>query len=222
MLSVTKKILCFAFVMAPLWSHADSITGQIVDVHDGDTLTIQVPGDPVKYKVRMLGVDTPEVEFFKKTQGESAIIARDFLRQMAPVGATAMISYDSDGFDKHSRILGRIIVNGIEVNREMLKSGWGYYYFIAPFDKKIAAEYSELARQAAEGEQGLFSAKYIKTVQPPYEFRLTSRDQIGFNLVGDIDTKVLYQPADSNQVPVWRRVFFPDQKIAERNGYRFR
>lgn len=218
-----KISLCLfpLILFGSLTGHADRLTGKVLDVHDGDTLTIQVPSENnKKYKVRMLGVDTPEVDFFEHTQGEPAFTARDFLRSLVPVGSTATVEFDADGFDKHNRILGRIFADGVEVNREMLKNGWGYFYFIFPFDKKIAVEYSALAKSAVDNQVGLFSAKFRET-QPPYEFRLTSRHQIGLNLVGDLQTKRLYSPDDSAQVSVWNRVFFPDAALAKGAGYSY-
>lgn len=219
-----QKISLFVFpllILGSLTSHADRLTGKVLDVHDGDTLTIQVPSENnKKYKVRMLGVDTPEVEFFEHTQGEPAFAARDFLRSLVPVGSTATVEFDADGFDKHNRVLGRIFADGVEVNREMLRNGWGYFYFIFPFDKKIAVEYSALAKSAIDNQVGLFSEKFRAT-EPPYEFRLTSRHQIGLNLVGDLQTKRLYKPDDSVQVPFWNRVFFPDAALAKGAGYSY-
>lgn len=220
MQNILILVLQIALVF-PLFAQAESITGAVLDVHDGDTLTIQVPAEKnKKYKVRMLGVDTPEVEFFENSQGEPAFAARDFLRGLLPVGATATVQFDAADFDKHNRILGRILVDGVEVNREMLKAGWGYFYFIFPFDKKLAVEYSAIAKTAAEAQLGLFSGKF-GVVQPPYEFRMTSRNQLGKNLVGDIQTKHLYSPDDIEQIPVWNRVFFPDESLAKKNGYSY-
>ncbi|MDG0815659.1 thermonuclease family protein [Bdellovibrio svalbardensis] len=221
MRSASKSLLGALIVLAPLWSLADAITGRVIDVHDGDTLTVQIPGDITKYKVRMLGVDTPEVDFFSQTQGESAFLARDFVRGLAPIGSTATVTYDTNGFDKHNRILGRIVVNNIEINRELLKNGLGYLYFIYPFDKKIVAEYSELARSAAVSSKGLFSPQF-NDIAAPYEFRLSVRNQQGTNMVGDLETKILYSQKDITQVPVWRRVFFSDPQLAVRNGYKIK
>lgn len=220
MQKITIFILQIALLL-PIFAQAESIVGTVVDVHDGDTLTIQVAAENnKKYKVRMLGVDTPEVEFFENTQGDAAFAARDFLRELVPVGITATVQFDADGFDKHNRVLGRIIVDGVEVNREMLKAGWGFLYFIFPFDKKLAIEYSALAKSAAQAHLGLFSGKFGE-VQPPYEFRLTSRNQIGKNIVGNIQTKRLYSPDNSYQIPVWGRVFFPDEALAKQIGYSY-
>lgn len=217
-----QKFLLFLVLLtcAPLFSLADTLTAKIVSIHDGDTMTVQVPGETQKYKIRLLGVDTPEVEFFEETQGEAAIEARDYLRSLAPVGAKAVILFDANGMDKHNRILGRIYVDDIELNSEMLKAGWGYFYLIFPFDKKLAADYSAAARRAFEEGRGLFSERFRDT-QAPYEFRMSVRNQEGRNLVGDLSTKKLFAPDQAQQVPFWSRVYFSSQELALRNGYKF-
>lgn len=217
----TKKFFFFVLLIcAPFFSSADTLTAKIVSIHDGDTMTVQVPDEAQKYKIRLLGVDTPEVEFFEETQGEAALAARDYLRSLAPVGAKAVVVFDANGMDKHNRILGRIYVDDIELNREMLEAGWGYFYLIFPFDKKLAADYSDAARTAFEEGRGLFSDRFRET-QAPYEFRMSVRNQEGRNLVGDISTKKLFAPEKANQVPFWSRVYFPNQELALRNGYKF-
>lgn len=220
MTQLKNIIIISTLLLSPLFSLADSLTGTIIDVHDGDTLTVQIPGDPSKYKVRLLGVDTPEVEFFKHNQGEAALEARAYLRSLAPVGSRATVLFEANGMDKHDRILGRVVVDSVEVNREMLSAGWGYLYFIFPFDKKVASEYSQLSKSAVAQKRGLFAEAYSET-DAPYEFRLKVRNHVGKNLVGDIQTKKLYYPDDSDQVPVWSRVFFSDTDLALQNGYRF-
>jgi len=208
-------------LLIPLWAHTESLTGTVLDVHDGDTLTIQVPSENNKrYKVRMMGVDTPEIDFFEHSQGEAAFTSRDFLRRLLPIGSTATVQFETNGMDKHNRLLGRVSVDGVEVNRELLNSGWGYLYFIYPFDKKLAVEYSALAKSAIEAQRGLFSEKF-GDLQAPYQFRLSVRNQEGKNLVGNLQTKRLYNQDNIQQVPLWDRVFFPDEALAKSNGYSF-
>lgn len=216
------KTLHFLFIalLFPLSVFAESLTGYVLDVHDGDTLTIQVPAENMRYKVRFLGVDTPEVDFFGHSQGEVSLQARDFVRSLAPSGSEVTVIYDQNGMDKHGRVLGRVIVNEVEINREILKAGLGYLYFIFPFDKRMVSAYSEDAQSAVENRRGLFSDQYLN-VLAPYDFRMNVRNQQGNNLIGDIETKILYYQTDAGQVPVWRRVFFPDAQWAQQNGYRF-
>jgi micrococcal nuclease len=193
---------------------ASALEVKVIDVHDGDTLTAVGTADSVKYKIRLMGVDTPEVEFFQHNQGEGAIQARDALRDMLPKGTIITISDDSD-VDKHGRVLGRIFKGSMDVNKEMLLQGWGFMYFIAPFDKRILNEYSDAAEEAVTEGRGLFKTDF----EEPYLFRLRVRHQVGRNLVGDLQTKQLFNPEDIGQIPVWRRVFFVDEADAKNLGY---
>ncbi len=211
-LSVFKTVA--ALLLFPLFSQALEV--RITDVHDGDTVTAVGVADSKKYKIRLMGVDTPEVDFFQHNQGEGAIAARDALREMLPKGAVVSISDDSD-VDKHGRVLGRILKGSLDVNEEMLRQGWGFLYFIAPFDKRILNQYSDAAQEAVNQRRGLFAEKF----EEPYLFRLRVRKQLGRNLVGDLETKELYHPENINEIPVWRRVFFSDEVAAQNLGYRF-
>ncbi|MEK2690217.1 thermonuclease family protein [Bdellovibrio sp. GT3] len=212
------NLLLSLLLSLPLLGHAYTIQGTVTNVHDGDTLNVQSGSQ--KYKVRFLGVDTPEVDYFGNTQGESAYVARDFVAGLVPPGSQITVVYDDNGHDKHNRILGRVFYNNVEINLEILKEGWGYLYFIYPFDKGLIAAYSSASQYAVENQRGLFGPRY-SNVSAPYDFRMDSRNFTGTNFVGDIETKMLYFPEDSYKVPVYRRAFFSDRNLAIHLGYRF-
>jgi micrococcal nuclease len=212
------RFILSILIFLPTLALAYTLQGTVINVHDGDTLTIQSGSD--RYKVRFLGVDTPEVDYFGNTQGEVADVARDFVAGLVPPGSNVTVVYDDNGHDKHNRILGRVIYNNVEINREILKEGWGYMYFIYPFDKGLLANYSADSKFAVDNQRGLFSARYAN-VLAPYDFRMKSRNLTGTNYVGDIETKTLYFPEDAGKIPVWRRAFFSDKNIALNNGYKF-
>ncbi|WP_413586626.1 thermonuclease family protein [Bdellovibrio sp. HCB274] len=212
-----KFLISFLFLL-PVFGHAYTLQGKVTNVHDGDTLNVQVGSQ--KYKVRFLGVDTPEVDYFGHSQGEPADVARDFVTGLVPPGSQVTVVYDDNGHDKHNRILGRVFYNNVEINLSILEEGWGYLYFIYPFDKSLIQAYSDASRNAVENKRGLFSPRYAN-VSAPYDFRMDSRNFTGTNFVGDIETKMLYFPEDSYKVPVWRRAFFSDKNLAIHLGYKF-
>lgn len=196
---------------------ANTLTLKVVSIHDGDTLNAIGIEDSQKYKVRLMGVDTPEVNFDENTQGEVSIKARDALRTLIPEGSIFSVSNDSQ-VDKHGRILGRLLKDGIDINKEMLTQGWGVIYFIYPFEKRVVSEYSKAAKDAFENKRGLFSNEY-KNTETPYLFRLRVRNQLGQNPVGDFELKKVMAPEDLEAIPIWKRVFFPDYEMARKNGY---
>jgi micrococcal nuclease len=197
---------------------AAALQVRVQSIHDGDTLTAIGVDDGVKYKIRLMGVDTPEVDFNSKSQGDAAFKARDLLIELAPINSVISISEDSDK-DKHGRILGLITANGVDVNKEMLRQGWGFLYFIYPFDKRIVSEYIQVAKEAYEQKRGVFAEEFAG-IEEPYQFRMSAAFLKGRNPVGDFETKKLYKAEDIQSVPVWKRVFFPSTEFANANGYR--
>lgn len=197
-----------------------ALSGTVIAVQDGDTMTIVDSKTKEKVRIRLMGVDTPELHFFGESQGQAAQDACDVLREITPRGTFVRIGEDYQT-DKHGRILGRVFkTDGLDVNAEMLRRGLGVLYFIYPFSKRALTEYSKAAYEGYQAKAGIFSGVYID-LELPYDFRMSVRGMDGFNLVGDIETKRLFRPKDVQEVPVWKRVFFHNQKAANSAGYSF-
>jgi endonuclease YncB( thermonuclease family) len=56
--STSLPLLVLLFLSIPISSHADSFTGKVVGVADGDTIKVMRMGKAVK--VRLHGIDSPE------------------------------------------------------------------------------------------------------------------------------------------------------------------
>lgn len=217
-MNILKISLILASLFVSLHLQAADLQVRVQSIHDGDTLTGIGVEDGQRYKIRLMGVDTPEVDFNSKSQGDAAFKARDFLIELVPLNSIINISEDSQR-DKHGRILGLIHANGVDVNKEMLRQGWGYLYFIYPFDKGIVSDYIQAAKEGYEQQRGVFAADYAG-LEEPYLFRMSVVFQKGRNPVGDFETKKLYKAEDVQSIPVWKRVFFPNSEFAQANGYR--
>ncbi|WP_415061480.1 thermonuclease family protein [Bdellovibrio sp.] len=214
----TLRFIFLFLILSPSLLFAQNLELKIVSVHDGDTLTAVGTLDMKKYKVRLMGLDTPEVDFYSNSQGDVALKARDSLRRLLPEGSTITLASDSQ-IDKHGRVLGRLLKDGMDINKEMLRQGWGVMYFIYPFEKRIVSDYSKAAKEAFDSRRGIFSNEF-KDTETPYLFRLRVREQVGRNPVGDLELKKLVLPEDVDKIPVWKRVFFPDLQLAYSAGYR--
>lgn len=215
-MTLLSRILLVLILPSLLWAQGTTRL-KVLSVHDGDTLTALSVENSTRYKVRLMGVDTPEVDFMKSTQGEAALAARDFLRSLIPADGMITLSDDSQ-IDKHGRILGRLLDGKTELNLEMLKNGWGLIYFIYPFEKRIVSDYSKASKEAFDNKRGIFSNKYSDT-EAPYQFRMRVQNFVGRNLVGDLEFKKVLPPEEIETIPVWKRVFFPSFESAYQNGY---
>lgn len=112
----------------------------VVTVNDGDTVTAKSP-DGVNHRIRLVGIDAPE---FDQPFGREA---RDILA--SKVGGRR-ISVESQGLDQHGRVLGRLRVEGVDVNAHLVSHGYAWVFNrIAPDPDLVDAE-SE-ARRARRG-----------------------------------------------------------------------
>lgn len=194
------------------------VSGKVFSVHDGDTIVMVETITGKKNKVRLLGVDTPEVDFMGATQGETAILARDHLRSLLPLNADIVVKPQDNSMDSNGRLLGQIFYKGQDINLLMLRAGWGAMYFIYPFDKKLVSDYTRVSEEAVINKRGIFAPVFADG-QVPYVFRQDIKGLPGTNLVGDFQTKLLKNSVD--EVPVYRRVFFNSETIARSQGYRY-
>lgn len=153
-------IVMAAVMLAAIPAAAEPLTGKVVSVHDGDTVRV-LDAANVQHKVRLDGIDAPE-------RGQPfGTVARD--RLAALVMGKAVKVHD-DGRDKWGRTLGRMEVEGQDVNRQMVEDGMAWHYVKFNNDARLAA--AERAARAAK--RGLWADK---APVPPWEWRATAKDR---------------------------------------------
>jgi endonuclease YncB( thermonuclease family) len=117
-----------------------SISGTVVAISDGDTVTI-ADDQRTQHKIRLQGIDAPE-----KSQPFSQL-SKQHLSQWV-FGKQVTVSFDpANKYDRWGRILGKILVNGADANLEQIKAGLAWHY------KRYEYQQSLTDRQAyAEAE----------------------------------------------------------------------
>lgn len=95
----------------------------IRDVHDGDTVSIDVPGSahPVfsqNIPVRIAGIQAPELDSKEPCEADLAVKARDFLRGV--LAKTKQVHLYDVTRDKYFRLNAQIIAGGKSVGQMML------------------------------------------------------------------------------------------------------
>lgn len=105
-------------------------TFEVLSVYDGDTFTILYDG--VKRRVRILGIDTPEMRPKAGPQYPAAVAARDAARELI-LGKVVRLDLDEKKFDAFGRLLARVYVTGpdgeeVEVGQWMIDNGHAVAY----------------------------------------------------------------------------------------------
>ncbi len=109
-------------------AHAETITGKCSKAYDGDT--IHVMQGTTKHKIRLAGIDTPEI---KQAHG---IQSRDVLRGLV-LGSTIRVEWSKK--DRYGRIIGTVFENDKDINLVMLQNGCAWHYLKYSKDKTYAA-----------------------------------------------------------------------------------
>lgn len=131
------------------------LPGQIIEVYDGDTATL-LTNDNKKYKVRFYGIDAPEAA------QESGIESRDALREkILGKEVTVLVA----ATDRYGRAVGKVMLGGRCVNREMIAEGRAWYY------KDYAGGEYDFARAEDEARRKKLGLWKNASPQPPWEWR---------------------------------------------------
>jgi micrococcal nuclease len=122
-------------------------TVRVEKIYDGDTIGVVVDGR--SEKIRLIGVDTPEMD--QRPWGRTAKKCLESL--LAGSNSRISLEYDIEQRDKYGRILGYIwIQDGRMLNEEMLKKGCAVLLTCPPnvkYVKDFAALKGEKVRPAS-------------------------------------------------------------------------
>ncbi len=156
---ILQRLTACTLLVFSSYSLAFPFSGPVVSVLDGDTLEILHDQHPER--IRLSGIDCPE-----KAQA---------FGQKAKHAASALafgkgVTVQTHGHDKYRRTIGEVILpNGMNLNQELVKQGWCWWYRkYAPGDTILEG----LERDAREAGKGLWSAPQPV---PPWEWRRLRR-----------------------------------------------
>jgi len=131
-------------IAAPARPDAAKQTCLVERVIDGDTLAL----DNGK-TVRLIGVDTPETNHPEIPAQRFGREATEFTKQMAE-GMKIRVELGQPAQDSYGRELAYVFVDGLLLNKEIIRRGYGYAYTRFPhprMDEFVAAEQEARAEQ---------------------------------------------------------------------------
>lgn len=163
-------VLFFLFPPSSVFSSADNFTGRVIEVADGDSITILTHYNEEK-RIRLGGIDCPESS---QLHGDEA---KHFLSSIVLERRVRILP---DGIDDYGRTVATVLLNGENVNRRIIAFGQGWVY-----RKYCTADYCndwlKLEETARNARVGLWRDD---NPRPPWEWRAEQkskdRDKGGF------------------------------------------
>tara|TARA_R110001599_G_scaffold256665_1_gene456955 strand:- start:126 stop:548 length:423 start_codon:yes stop_codon:yes gene_type:complete len=102
-------------------------------VVDGDTIDVVLNlGFDIMFKsrVRLYGIDTPESRTRNKDEKVRGKMAGSFLKNAVDNGTQVVIQTKlKDSRGKYGRVLGNVVVDGVNINQEMINNYLAVAYF---------------------------------------------------------------------------------------------
>tara|TARA_R110001606_G_scaffold361754_5_gene515031 strand:+ start:26740 stop:27567 length:828 start_codon:yes stop_codon:yes gene_type:complete len=156
-ISFSDKLSVNATIVQPAVSTYRS-KHYVSKVYDGDTITLK-NGE----RVRLLGINTPEIES-RYRQGEAGGIAAKMWLQEKLSAGEVFLEFDKQRRDKYKRLLAHLFLqNGEHLNKEIVRAGLATLSIIPP-NLSYAAELKQAEIQAQEQGLGIWSMAVYKPI----------------------------------------------------------
>ncbi len=165
----TLRTTFLAFLLTALAlasAMANTLSGRVVGVSDGDTVTI-LDASKRTHKIRLLGIDSPEK---KQPFGERA------KQSLSDLVYNKQVNVEGGKPDRYGRALGKIVLDGQDINLEQIRRGraWHYKQYARDQSPQDRIAYAEAEATARAQRAGLWQdAQPV----PPWSFRREGREQ---------------------------------------------
>lgn len=200
----------------PFKSAEQRITGKVVRVADGDTITV-LDKDNHQNKIRFEGIDAPESKQDFGQKSKENLSNWVFGKEVTVI---------TSKIDKYKRHVGKVMLGDIDINLEQIKAGLAWHY------KKYADEQIESDQKLyAEEELKAQNAKIGLWAQPnataPWDWR-SGKDNANLDgvpegsILGNTNSKIYHTPGCGTyaKVSAKNRRIFATEAEAVKAGYR--
>jgi len=154
------KVLILFFLLSFNLFNAQNkgyIEGKVIGITDGDTFSLLLEKDNFDIKIRINAIDCPER---KQPYSQKA---KQHLSNLI-FGKNIKVYYSKK--DGYGRVLGTVFVNNVNVNEEMIRSGFAWHYVKYSKDTEL----QKIEEIAKANKIGLWSDPHAI---PPWEWRKT-------------------------------------------------
>jgi endonuclease YncB( thermonuclease family) len=155
-LSSYLAIFAFTLVIGQQAS-ATTLTGRVIEINDGDEITILNLNRPVR--IKLIGIDAPE-----KDQAFGAI-AKQHLSDLV---SDKVVSVEYSGIGQHSILIGLVLLNQTDISAQMIRDGAAWFDPNTSHLSNTQREVYFQSEQAARKEKrGLWQ---VEGAVAPWEF----------------------------------------------------
>jgi endonuclease YncB( thermonuclease family) len=171
-LSLHIFLLLSLIISTRSFASQSSFTGQTIDIADGDTITVLKQNNE-KVKIRFAGIDCPEGSQVHGDKAKQFVVTKVSGKRVRIFPET---------IDRYGRIVGLVLINGENLNEEIVSHGHGWVY-----KKYCTADYCndwlKLEETARDAQVGLWEDD---NPQPPWEWRAEHRNKNGSGSNGNV------------------------------------
>lgn len=138
------KYILALVLLCNLNAYAETLSARVVGVTDGDSITV-LDSSNTQWKVRLAGIDAPEK---KQPFGQ---VSKKSLSDLVYDKAVLVEWHKKD---RYERIVGKVLVQGLDANLEQVKRGLAWHYSKykkeQPFDDRILYLHAQEDAKAAK------------------------------------------------------------------------
>lgn len=160
----SKELISVLLFLSSLQINAATITGRVVAVADGDTITV-LDHTNTQHKIRLAGIDAPEK---KQAFGNAS------KKSLSDLVYGKQVDVDWQKQDRYGRTVGKVIISGLDANLEQIKRGMAWFY--KKYQNELVMDdrlsYLRAHETAQSGRVGLWADKEPMT---PWDFRKAQR-----------------------------------------------
>ena len=178
--------LLLAAVAQAEFRAGDLLSGRVVAISDGDTLTLLTANNQ-QAKIRLAEIDTPE------SRQPFGARAKQMLSDLA-FGKEADVLVDD--IDRYGRLVGRVYAGKVDVTAEMIKQGGAWVYRQYSRDPLLLI----LEQEAKSAKRGLWALPESEQT-PPWEWRRSDKKPTAATTVTPQSRLNTWSPPSGSSIP---------------------
>src|SRR5215475_3929319 len=232
-IAITAALILLALLLLglllPVCACAQTITGKVVGVSDGDTITV-LDASNQQHKIRLEGIDAPE------SNQDFGSRAKQSLSDLV-FGKTVTVT--SSKRDRYGRTLGKVTLDGKNINLEQMRLGFAWFDRLsaaielsredAKWSREDFTAYEQAEAQARKERRGMWADGEQMS---PWDYRRSGHASkapfwktpttAAGPIVGNRNSKIYHLPncPDYSKVAERNRVPFKTEAEAQAAGYR--